>query len=142
MKTIQNTLIFTVILGFSLILLSGCGADESSDSPQFSKDEIASYAKKQTSNIVSDFYTKGLRSIEDVVVSNMNYWFESDITLHVSCVVFYTIDTESELIGKRKLEKQYTLTFQVNEDVDTIEKTVRYVSINPKLELNTSDILG
>ena len=132
MKTI---FIFAMVIAIFL----GCGEDEMT---QFSKDEMGEYAKEQASDIVYDHYTKAFKTLDNVTVSNMNYWFESDITLHVSCVVFYTIDFQSDLLGERRLQKQYTLTFQVNDEADTIEQSARFVSVSPALQLTLSDIIG
>ena len=125
--------LITMIL-FTITIFSGCGAD---DPPQLSKEEIAEYAKQQSSDILYDHYTKSFKGkiFKDVSVSNHNYWFESDITLHVSCVVFYTVELESNILGtlKNRGETQYTLTFQVDEAASTIEQSTRFVNINPPL---------
>ena len=72
-----------MLLVFALV---GCGEDKTVG---FSKDEISDYAKEQTSEIVSDFYT-GLSDIQSASVSNFDYVFESEVILSRSCVVSYT----------------------------------------------------
>ena len=107
--------------------LFGCGAD---DSPQFSKEEISEYAKQQSSDIMHSHY-KGRTLFQDVAVSNLNHWFESDITLHVSCTVLHTFNTAS--LGAFRIQKQHTFTFQVNSNAISIERSIRFVSVNPSL---------
>ena len=128
----------------ALVLLAGvmgCGADES-EAVGFSKDEIAEYARQQSTEIVSDFYAKSLKTAEVLSVSNHNHWYESDITLHVSCTVFYTLGNEGDPLGKISLQKQYTLSFQTYTEADTIEQSARFVSISPQLQLTVSDLLS
>ena len=120
-----------MLLAFALV---GCGEDETVG---FSKDEISDYAKEQTSEIVSDFYT-GLSDIQSASVSNFDYVFESEIILNVSCVVSYTIIELPQ--GIRLFQKAYTLTFQVEAESDAIEDAVRYVSVSPDLEFTRVDL--
>ena len=124
-----------VALLVAFILYLGCGSGDFMVAPRYSEEKIAEHAELVAFFILKDhyedFYSNEAR---DVDISNISHRFDENNDIHVTCSVFFTYD-EFEWATYR-YELKYILKFQISsnaQNADTIEDTIFYVGIHPKL---------
>lgn len=129
---------FAIIMLFASTILS-CGEIQNS----ITDEEITVYAEDKASSIVYDYYNNF--SFFSLSTEVLDSFFESENRISVQIKASYEWHTEKYLgwkigyVDKQfKGDKTHKVVFQIVRDVDSLEKSIKYLKVNPDFEPPTA----